>query len=126
MRWRNFIVNRRALWGAVLLFSLAQAAVCGYQSVGPPAGPAVSPAAQSIPRHRNIDPDVVLVHGMVTGPKKDVLPRLEKKHFRIWEDDAEQEISYFEFEEQPISVGINFAVSDEALNSDARRVPLTF
>src|SRR3954470_24388341 len=71
-------------------------------------------APQDTPKTRslNVDVDVVLVNATVTeSSRNQIVAGLDKKDFRIWEDNVEQKLSYFSSEDVPASVGIIFDIS---------------
>jgi VWFA-related protein len=51
-------------------------------------------------------PSLVRFRVTVTGPLKNPVPRLQAGDFRIWEDGAEQEITHFAPDIQPLSLGV--------------------
>jgi Ca-activated chloride channel family protein len=55
-----------------------------------------------------VDVPVVLVNATVSDVKGRLVAGLERQHFRLWEDDVEQEIQYFSLEDMPLSVGLVF------------------
>ncbi len=59
-----------------------------------------------------VDVDLVLVNATVTDPKGRYVMSLDRKHFRVWEDNVEQEIQFFSSEEVPMSLGIVLDVSN--------------
>lgn len=63
-----------------------------------------------------VDIDLVVVHTTVTDPYNRLVTGLEREHFRIFEDNDEQEILYFSSEDVPISIGVIFDVSGSMSN----------
>ena len=55
--------------------------------------------------------ETVFVKVSVSDPLNRYVTGLEKEHFKIFEDNVEQEIVHFEQQEAPISVGIIFDIS---------------
>jgi Ca-activated chloride channel family protein len=66
------------------------------------------PSANSI----QIDVDMVLVNASVTDAYGHPVPNLEKKNFRLFEDNVEQEILTFSTEDVPASIGLLFDTSE--------------
>jgi Ca-activated chloride channel homolog len=66
-----------------------------------------------------VDVPVVLVNATVSDLKGRLVAGLERQHFRLWEDDVEQEIQYFSLEDMPLSVGLVF----DATGSMAEKLP---
>ena len=64
-------------------------------------------AGQSV----HIDVDLALVNVTVTDPYDRVVTGLETDNFRVFENNAEQEIQYFSSEAAPISIGVIFDLS---------------
>ncbi|MGH9667222.1 MAG: VWA domain-containing protein, partial [Bryobacteraceae bacterium] len=58
-----------------------------------------------------IDSTLVLVPVSVTDPLNRFVTGLEQKHFRVFEDKVEQEISQFSSEDAPLSIGLVFDTS---------------
>ena len=56
----------------------------------------------------NVDVDLVLVNATVTDGRNRFVQDLGKEHFRLWEDKVEQEITHFNAEDSPVSLGIIF------------------
>jgi len=93
-----------ALLAAAITFPLLTA---GAQVNGPLAPQKRQPAAGSI----QIDVDMVLVNASVTDDNGHPVPNLEKKNFRLFEDNIEQEILTFSNEDVPASIGLLFDTS---------------
>jgi Ca-activated chloride channel family protein len=55
-----------------------------------------------------VDVPVVLVNATVSDLRGRLVAGLERQHFRLWEDEVEQEIQYFSLEDLPLSVGLVF------------------
>ena len=58
-----------------------------------------------------VDSTVVLINVTVTDPLNRFVTGLEKEHFRVFEDKAEQKIAHFASEDAPLSVGLIFDTS---------------
>ncbi len=58
-----------------------------------------------------IDTNLVLINVTVTDPLNRFVTGLEREHFRLFEDKAEQKISQFTSEDAPLSVGLVFDAS---------------
>jgi len=63
-----------------------------------------------------VDSSLVLIPAQVTTREGTPLMGLEKKDFRIYEDAAEQEITYFAKDDAPVSVGLLFDSSGSMKN----------
>jgi Ca-activated chloride channel family protein len=55
-----------------------------------------------------VDVPVVLVNATVSDLKGRLVAGLERQHFRLWEDEVEQQVEYFSLEDMPLSVGLVF------------------
>jgi Ca-activated chloride channel family protein len=75
-----------------------------------------------------VDVDLVLVNATVTDPFNRLVTGLEKENFRVFEDNAEQEIVHFSSEDVPISIGVVFDMSGSMSNKvdKARLAALQF
>lgn len=62
-------------------------------------------------RTLRVDVDLVLVNVTVTDPYNRLVTGLESEHFRVWEDNTEQEVLHFSSEDVPISIGVIFDMS---------------
>jgi Ca-activated chloride channel family protein len=93
-----------ALLAAAITFPLLTA---GAQVNGPLAPQKRQPAAGSI----QIDVEMVLVNASVTDAYGHPVPNLEKKNFRLFEDNIEQDILTFSNEDVPASIGLLFDTS---------------
>ena len=96
-----------------------QAAGTASQS-GPAPNVAIEPRVKPSPESRvtetrapniRVDSTVVLINVTVTDPLNRFVTGLEKEHFRLFEDKAEQKISHFASEDAPLSVGLVFDTS---------------
>lgn len=76
------------------------------------AGPSV-PAPERIDRTKSLktETDMTLVNVTVTDPYGRLVTGLEQNNFRIFEDNAEQEVIRFSSEDVPISIGVIFDMS---------------
>ena len=54
----------------------------------------------------HVDVDLVIVNVTVTDSRNRFVQGLSKEHFQVWEDKVEQEITMFEMEDAPVSLGI--------------------
>jgi Ca-activated chloride channel homolog len=93
-----------ALLAAAITFPLLTVTA---QVNGPLAPHKPQPAAGSI----QIDVEMVLVNASVTDAYGHPVPNLEKKDFRLFEDNIEQEILTFSNEDVPASIGLLFDTS---------------
>ena len=55
-----------------------------------------------------VDVPVVLVNTTVSDLKGRLVAGLERRHFRLWENEVEQKVEYFSLEDMPVSVGLVF------------------
>jgi hypothetical protein len=67
-------------------------------------GPSTPPTQSA--RGLQVDVDLVLVNVTVTDSRDRFVEGLSKEHFQVWEDRIEQEITTFEREDTPVSLGI--------------------
>jgi len=97
-------------------------AVPSYFAQSPAQSPATATAAdQAAPQTQapkkpvgkplKLDVDLTLVNVTVTDPYGRLVTGLEQENFRIFEDNAEQEIVRFSGEDVPISIGVIFDMS---------------
>jgi Ca-activated chloride channel family protein len=63
-----------------------------------------------------VDVDLVLVNVTVTDPYNRLVTGLEREHFRVFEDNMEQEVIHFSSEDVPISIGVIFDLSGSMSN----------
>jgi Ca-activated chloride channel family protein len=66
------------------------------------------------------DVDVALVNVTVTDPYNRLVTGLEPDNFRVFEDNAEQEVVTFSSEDVPISIGVIFDISGSMANKIAK------
>ena len=59
----------------------------------------------------HIDVDLALVNVTVTDPRDRLVTGLLPENFRVFENNVEQEIQYFSYEDVPISIGVIFDLS---------------
>ena len=80
--------------------------------------PATKPGDSTLHRAKALrsDVDVVLVPITVTDPMNRPVLGLQKKDFKIYEDNTPQEVQYFSAEEAPISVGLLLDTSKSMAN----------
>jgi hypothetical protein len=103
---------------ACILFASLGFLVSGQQ--GPsPSGSAnrttdvsVSPSVYRSDATILVHSDLVLIPVTVTDGSGKVVSGLEKEHFTLFEDAAQQEITHFAAEDAPASIGIVFDASD--------------
>jgi Ca-activated chloride channel family protein len=74
------------------------------------------------------DVDVALVNVTVTDPYNRLVTGLEPDNFRVFEDNAEQEVVSFSSEDVPISIGVIFDLSGSMSNkiTKAREAAIQF
>lgn len=58
-----------------------------------------------------VDVDLVVVNVTVTDPYNRLVTGLEQNHFRVLEDNVEQEVLHFSSEDVPVSIGLIFDMS---------------
>ena len=75
-----------------------------------PSKEAEDPAARREPSIR-VETQLVLINVTVTDPMNRFVTGLEKEHFKLTEDKAEQTITQFSSEDAPLSVGLVFDAS---------------
>jgi Ca-activated chloride channel homolog len=98
---------------ATLLFVLATAAalaLVAQVSIQPRPQPAKADAAAPKATLR-VDSDLVLVPVSVTDPNNRPVTGLEPEHFKIFDDHAEQNITHFAMDDEPVAVGLVFDTS---------------
>ena len=100
----------------VLIFSLS-AAISGGQEASTSRSAdrtdlAVSPDIYRSGTRILVHSDLVLIPVTVTDGGGKVVTGLEKEHFTLFEDSAQQEITHFAAEDAPASIGIVFDASD--------------
>jgi len=97
---------RRPLFGTVLFVATAlyvfHAPLSGGQSQASASDGSDGQPSRAI----NVDVDLVLVNVSVIDSRNRFVQGLSKKNFRVWEDKIEQEITVFEREDTPVSLGI--------------------
>jgi Ca-activated chloride channel homolog len=103
------VYNGRGL--ACLLFSSLVLVVSGQQ------GPSNTGGANRVEVYRSgttisVDSSLVLIPVTVTDHSGKVVSGLEKEHFTVFENAAQQEITHFAAEDAPVSIGIVFDASD--------------
>lgn len=106
----------KSLGLACLLFSSIGLVMFGQQEA-PPTGRAnrvgeSSPGVYRSDAKISVHSDLVLIPVTVTDRSGKVVSGLEKEHFTLFEDSAQQEITHFAAEDAPASIGIVFDASD--------------
>jgi len=96
---------------AFLALVLAALTFPALRSDGQINGPLAPHKPEPAPGSIQIDVDMVLVNVSVTDSYGHPVANLEKKDFRIFEDNQEQEIMTFSREDVPISIGVIFDTS---------------
>jgi Ca-activated chloride channel family protein len=82
------------------------------QTRGPIKPPKEPAAPQSKPSDGiKVDVDLTLVNVTVTDPMDRLVTGLEKEHFRVFEDNVEQEVLTLSSEDVPVSIGLVFDMS---------------
>jgi Ca-activated chloride channel homolog len=100
---------RRAAWCALLFLGLPVA--------GTPQGPAAGSGSASRDVERPVTnilvhSDLVLIPVTVTDGKGRIVTGLQKEQFSLYEDKVEQDITHFDTEDAPASIGLVFDASD--------------
>ena len=109
--------------GAVLICGMALASA-GWpedrQAQKPPPGspqpkvsiePRARPASETANERRSnirVDSTLVLINATVVDPMNRFVTGLEKEHFRLFEEKAEQKLTHFASEDAPLSIGLVF------------------
>jgi VWFA-related protein len=70
-----------------------------------------SPPGGARPGNLRVDSTLVLIPVTVTDPLNRVVTGLEKEHFKLKEDKADQEVTHFAMEDAPLSIGLVFDMS---------------
>lgn len=104
MRWRRRATLLFVLTTAAALALLAQV------SIQPRRQPAKAdpPAPKATLR---VDSNLVLIPVSVTDPNNRPVTGLEPEHFKIFDDHAEQNITHFAMDDEPVAVGLVFDTS---------------
>ncbi len=94
-------------------------------------GDTPKPADQTLKTRQRpiqVNVDLVLVNVTVTDPMNRLVTGLEKEHFQVYEDKAEQKILHFSSEDVPVSLGLVFDASGSMSNKmdKARMAALQF
>lgn len=106
--------SRRILF-AVAVCVLIVLPLAGQQKTPGPAK--AGPERKDAPgKTIKIDVDRVQVYTTVTDPYNRLVTGLEKEHFRVFEDNIEQEVLAFSSEDVPISIGVIFDMSGSMSN----------
>jgi Ca-activated chloride channel family protein len=96
---------------AVVVFALA-ASTAYNQTQGPVQPPKTPPEPQIKPGQSiKVNVDMTLVNLTVTDPLDRLVTGLEKEHFRVFEDNVEQEVVTLSSEDVPVSIGLVFDMS---------------
>jgi Ca-activated chloride channel family protein len=88
---------------------------------------AAKPAASSAPQNPNADgpivvnADLITLTVTVTDAYGRYVSGLEKKHFTVFDDKVEQEITYFSDDDSPVSVGVIFDMSGSMSGDKIRK-----
>jgi len=73
--------------------------------------PATEPAIERRRSNIRVDTNVVLIPVTVTDPLNRFVTGLEKEHFKLTEDNVEQQVSVFSSEDAALSIGLVFDAS---------------
>jgi len=76
------------------------------------ANPSISPRVHPTDTTILVHSDLVLIPVTVTDRSGRAVSGLEREHFAIFEDRAQQEITHFAVDDSPVSIGIVFDTSD--------------
>src|SRR3984893_19214082 len=96
---------------AVLALIIAAIALPALSAAAQLSGPLAPYRHQPSPGSMQVDMEMVLVNVGVNDAYGHIVPNLEKKHFRLFEDSVEQEILTFSSEDVPASIGVLFDTS---------------
>ncbi len=77
---------------------------------------AQAPGLKTRDRPIQVDVNIVLVNVTVADPLNRLVTGLEKEHFQVFEDKAEQKILHFSNEDVPVSLGLVFDCSGSMSN----------
>ena len=104
--------KRESLRGFALVVCALIAAAGFSQTQGPVKPPKLPPEPIIKPGQGiKVDVDMTLVNVTVTDPLDRLVTGLEKGHFRVFEDDVEQEVLTLSSEDVPVSIGLVFDMS---------------
>jgi VWFA-related protein len=113
--------SRHVPAGVVLLCAAGLAAAAWAQTPkagGPPPKVSIEPRARPgaeapVERRGNIriDTTLVLINVTVVDPMNRFVTGLEREHFRLFEEKAEQKVTHFASEDAPLSIGLVFDCS---------------
>jgi Ca-activated chloride channel family protein len=76
----------------------------------------VAESFESRPAHLKVDVNLVVIPVHVTNRAGENVTTLEQKHFRLFEDGVEQDISHFTKDDAPLSIGLLFDMSGSMRN----------
>ena len=102
--------------GFVFVVAAVLFAVAAVAQVSGPVAPGASPPKPSGDAAIQVGVEMVLVNATVTDPHDHPVTNLAKEHFRIFENDVEQEILTFSHEDAPVSIGLLFDMSNSMKN----------
>jgi len=104
--------KRECLRGFALVVCALIAAAAFSQTQGPVKPPKLPPEPIIKPGQGiKVDVDMTLVNLTVTDPLDRLVTGLEKGHFRVFEDNVEQEVLTLSSEDVPVSIGLVFDMS---------------
>lgn len=104
---------------SALLAALAAAAGRAQVAIDPRKRPA-PPKEQNAPATLRVDTNLVLIPVSVNDPLNRPITGLEKENFRVFDDRAEQTITQFAMEDEPVAVGLVFDTSGSMGNKLGR------
>jgi Ca-activated chloride channel family protein len=109
---KNGSHHRRIVQASALAVCVLISGAIFAQKKGP-IKPAIEPAASPVNPGPEIKVDVnmTLVNVTVTDPLDRLVTGLEKEHFRVFEDNVEQEVLSLSSEDVPVSIGLVFDMS---------------
>ncbi|MGD0497709.1 MAG: VWA domain-containing protein [Bryobacteraceae bacterium] len=90
---------------------LAGLAALAAHSQAPASRQKAPPHEAAPPTNLRVDTNLVLVPVVVFDPLNRPVTGLEKKHFRVFDDNVEQTVTSFGMEDEPLAVGLVFDVS---------------
>jgi Ca-activated chloride channel homolog len=104
-------MSRKAVFLAGILWAASLAAQSLYHEVGVAIAPRERPHSPGTEATLRIDSSLVLIPVHVTNALGATINGLDRREFRLFEDNVEQTISSFYTDDAPVSVGILFDAS---------------
>ena len=114
----EILCNRAIIWTAASVLLAGLFPECSAQSKDPAAATLLTSSNDKrtdIPDdrvHIHLNLDLVVVPVTVLDAHDHVVDGLDKKHFALYDDKVEQQITHFSSEDAPVSIGLVFDTSD--------------